>query len=57
MKKDNGPNVNTPEYQVSGIARIIDKDGNIKGEMEIVSLELNEELGNAIKHDSQKHTS
>ena len=54
--KNNVPNVNLPKYQVSGIAKIIDKDGNVKGEMEIVSLELSEEMENAIKHDSQKHT-
>jgi hypothetical protein len=45
-------NVNAPKYEVSGVARIIDKDGNVKSEMKIVSLEINEELTNAIKHDT-----
>jgi hypothetical protein len=45
-KLSNVPNVSTPKYQASGIVKIIDKDGNVKSEMEIVSLELNEELEN-----------
>ena len=30
--------------KVSGVAKIIDKDGNVKSEMEIVGLEVNKEV-------------
>jgi hypothetical protein len=38
-----GPNVVMGQVRVSGIAVIKDKDGNIKSEMKITSLELNED--------------
>jgi hypothetical protein len=38
-----GPNVVMGQVKVSGIAVIKDKDGNIKSEMKITSLELNED--------------
>lgn len=48
-----GVNITVPNYQVSGTVRIIDKDGNVKSEMDIVSLEVNEaiqeDIENAIK--------
>ena len=41
--KRKGSNVAMSNVQVSGIVVIKDKDGNIKSELEITSLELNED--------------
>ncbi len=38
-----GPNVSMSDIEVSGMVVIKDKDGNIKSELEIVSLEVNED--------------
>ena len=41
--KRKGSNVAMSNVQVSGIVVIKDKDGNVKSELEITSLELNED--------------
>jgi len=51
-----GPNVNTPRYKVQGTVRVIDKDGKVKGEFAVESIEFNEEIENAIEHKPEKHT-
>jgi len=38
-----GPNVALQNVQITGVAVIKDKDGNIKSEMKITSLEINED--------------
>jgi len=42
----NGPNADMKDIEVSGLVVIKDKDGNIKSELQIVSLETNQELEN-----------
>lgn len=41
--KRRGPEVGMINVEVDGIVTIIDKDGNVKGNLEIVSLETNQE--------------
>ena len=40
----NGPNAAIQDVQVNGLVVIKDKDGNVKGELQIVSLETNREF-------------
>ncbi len=51
IQKD-GPKVAMSGVQVSGVVVIKDKDGNVKGKMNIVSLETQELDKNAISNSS-----
>ena len=51
-QKKSGINVTTPPYEVKGTVQIVDKDGKVKGEFEVTSLELNEEVKNAIERNT-----
>lgn len=47
-----GPNVALSNVHVSGVVTIRDKDGNIKQEMDIVSLEVNEDTQDAASNST-----
>lgn len=51
-EQQNGPNVALGELEVSGIVKIIDKDGNVKSELEIISIEIQEDKENANHNDA-----
>ena len=44
--KKNDPNAILSQAKVSGFVRIIDKDGNLKAELPITTIEVNEEKTN-----------
>ena len=49
LKKDakqSNPNAILSQAKVSGFVRIIDKDGNLKAELPITAIEVNEEKTN-----------
>ena len=48
-------NVKAPELEASGLVRIIDKDGNVKSELEIVSVETRKKMDEEEKDDAAKH--
>ena len=50
-----GPNVAMSNVRVTGIAVIKDKDGNIKQELKISSLEFHEDIENAASNGTEKH--
>lgn len=55
-KPHGGPNSIMDNVQVSGVIKVFDKDGKLKTELDIVSLEINEDIENAVIDSTSKHT-